>query len=92
MLFRSSLLDWTKGKKIRDLTRLDKEERVNFSELMNLIASLCLEDYFSEQYPEYPVFSIRITQDNLAQAAQEALRCIASKKRSKQANSVLDAL
>lgn len=87
-----SLLDWTKGKKIRDLTRLDKEERVNFSELMNLIASLCLEDYFSEQYPEYPVFSIRITQDNLAQAAQEALRCIASKKRSKQANSVLDAL
>ncbi|MCK5524979.1 MAG: hypothetical protein KAI83_17770 [Thiomargarita sp.] len=86
------LLDWAKDKTIRDLTRLDREERVNFRELMNITASLCLEDYFSEQAPEYPVFSILITQDNLTQAASEALRGIVTQKPSKQANSVLDAL
>jgi len=87
-----SLLDWTKGQKVRQLLKLDQDERVNFLELFNLIASLCLESNFSEQAPEYPVFPILITQDNLIQAVQETLRNLASHKRSKQANSVLEAL
>ncbi|MDM8560893.1 DUF6079 family protein [Candidatus Parabeggiatoa sp. HSG14] len=87
-----ALLDWTKGKSVRDKGGLDKEERINFRELIELIASICLEDYFYEQAPEYPLFPILITGDNLLQAAQEALRGIASKKRTKQANSILDAL
>jgi len=86
------LLDWTKGKNIREMAGLGMDARFNFRELLELVASLCLENYFYEIAPAYPVFSTLITGDNLSQAAQEALHGIASKKRSKQANSILDAL
>jgi hypothetical protein len=87
-----ALLNWTKGNNVRDLAGLAQDERINFSEITNLVASLCLEKYFSKITPNYPVFPILITRYNRNQAAEEALRGIASEKRSKQANGVLDAL
>jgi len=88
------LLDWTKSQNIRELAGLGKEERINFRELIELVASICLEQTFTDKSPEYPVFSRLITGDNLAQAAQEAIRGLlaAPNKRSKQANTILDAL
>ncbi len=88
------LLDWTIGQNIRELAGLGEEERIHFRKLIELIASLCLEKTFTETSPEYPRFSTLITADNLAPAAQEAIRClaVASNKRSKQANNMLDAL
>jgi predicted ATPase len=86
------LLDWTKGKNVREMAGLGTDARFNFRELIELVASICLESYFYEMAPEYPVFTTLITSENLSQAAQDALRGIASKKRSKQANSILDAL
>ena len=47
---------------------------------------------FQEQAPEYPSFSVLITGDNRAQAAQDAMRAIAGQSRTKQATAVLDAL
>jgi len=83
------LLDWVKGK----MVGLGMGARLNFRELIELVASVCLENSFSGMAPEYPVFSILITGENLNQAAQEAIHGIASSnKRSKQANSILDAL
>ena len=64
----------------------------NFRDLIDLVADICLEPYFSELTPDYPVFSILISHENLAQTAQEALRCIARKTRSQQARSLFDAL
>jgi len=87
-----SPLDWTKGQKIRDLARMNKEERLNFRELVELVASVCLENTFYDKTPDYPVFSLLITSETRFQSAQEALRSLASSKRTKSANSILDAL
>jgi len=64
----------------------------NFRDLIDLVADVCLEQYFSELAPEYPIFSILISYENLAQTAQEALRGIANQKRSQQAQEILAAL
>jgi Cdc6-like AAA superfamily ATPase len=87
-----SLTEWAKGKSIRDLSGIAPHERINFRDLINTVAGICLSPHFHEQAPEYPFFSVLITGDNRAQAAQDALRTIAGQNRTKQATAVLDAL
>jgi len=60
--------------------------------VVNTIAGICLSPHFENQAPEYPFFSVLITERNRAQAAQDALRAIGGQNRTKQATSVLDAL
>ena len=86
------LPEWAKGKTIRELSGLAPHETINFRDLMNTVAGVCLSTHFQEQAPEYPVFSLLITNANRAQAAQDALRAIAGQNRTKQATAVLDAL
>ena len=87
-----SMTEWAKGRSIRDLSGLSPHEIINFRDLVNTIASVCLSPSFEDQAPEYPVFSVLITGSNRAQAAQDALRAIAGQNRTKQATAVLDAL
>ncbi len=87
-----SLIDWAKGKSIRETSGISSHERINFRDLVNTIAGICLATRFQDQAPEYPLFSVLITGANRAQAAQEALRAIAGQSRTKQSNAVLDAL
>jgi hypothetical protein len=87
-----SLTEWAKGKSIRELSGLASHERINFRDLVNTIAGICLDAHFQDQAPEYPFFSVLITGANRAQAAQDALRAIAGQSRTKQATAVLDAL
>jgi len=88
-----ALTEWAKDKKpIRELSGIDSYERINFRDLVNTIAGVCLGAYFQDQAPEYPFFSVLITGANRAQAAQDALRAIAGQIRTKQATAVLDAL
>jgi len=87
-----SLTDWTKGKSIRELSGIGTSERINFRDLVNTIAGICLETHFQDQAPEHPYFSVLITGQNREQAAQDALRAIAGQNRTKQATAVLDAL
>ncbi|MDH7577640.1 MAG: DUF6079 family protein [Bacillota bacterium] len=86
------LIDWAKGKSIRELSGIALNERINFRDLINTIAGICLGAYFQDQAPEYPCFSVLITGANRVQAAQDALRAIAGQKPTKQATAVLDAL
>lgn len=86
------MLEWAKGKSIRELSGLSPHETINFRDLVNTIAGICLAPNFENQAPEYPFFSILITGNNRAQAAQDALRAIAGQHRTKQATAVLDAL
>jgi len=51
----------------------------NFRDLIDLVADICLENFFSELAPDYPVFPILISHENLPQLAQEALRSIANR-------------
>ncbi len=87
-----SLTEWAKGKSIRELSGIGSHERINFRDLVNTIAGICLGPHFQEQSPEYPFFSVLITGANRAQAAQDGLRAIAGQNRTKQATAVLDAL
>jgi len=87
-----SLTEWAKGKSVRELSGIGSHERINFRDLVNTIAGICLEARFQDQAPEYPFFSVLITGTSRSQAAQDALRAIAGQARSKQATAVLDAL
>lgn len=87
-----SMTEWAKGKSIRDLSGLSPYETINFRDLINTIAGICLAPNFENQAPGYPFFSVLITGSNRAQAAQDALRAIAGQHRTKQATAVLDAL
>jgi len=109
-----SLTEWAKGlpattgaaqagKSIRELSGIGSHERINFRDLVNTIAGICLSAHFAEQAPDYPFFSVLITSANRKQAAKDALRAIAnisarplgpqsSSPITKQATAVLDAL
>ncbi len=87
-----SLTEWAKGKSIRELSGIGSHERINFRDLVNTVAGICLGANFQDQAPEYPFFSVLITGTNRAQAAQDALRAIAGQNRTRQATAVLDAL
>jgi hypothetical protein len=64
----------------------------NFRDLIELVADACLERYFSELAPEYPVFPVLVSHDNLIALAQEAMRTLANPNRSKPARGLLAAL
>jgi hypothetical protein len=87
-----TLTEWAKGKSIRELLGIGSHERINFRDLVNTTAGICLGTKFQDQAPEYPFFSVLITGANRAQAAQDALRAIAGQNRTKQGAAVLDAL
>jgi succinate dehydrogenase flavin-adding protein (antitoxin of CptAB toxin-antitoxin module) len=88
------IMNWAKasGKSLRDITGLAPHETINFRDLINTVASICLSPHFAEQAPDYPSFSVLITGSNRGQAAQDALRAIAGLNRTRQASAVLDAL
>ncbi len=87
-----SLIEWAKDKSIRALSGIALHERINFRDLINTIAGICLDTHFQDQAPEHPRFSVLITGTSRTQAAQDALRAIAGQNRTKQATAVLDAL
>jgi len=87
-----SITEWAKGKSIRELSGIASNERINFRDLVNTIAGVCLGPHFHDKAPGYPFFSVYITRKIRESAAQEALRVIAGQKLTKQAIAVLDAL
>jgi hypothetical protein len=86
------MMEWVKGISIRELIGMGPQETINFRDLVNTVAAVCLAPHFADQAPQYPKFSIKITKSNRTQAAQDALRAIAGQNRTKQATAMLDAL
>jgi predicted ATPase len=87
-----SLTEWAKGKSNQKFFGNGSHEPINFRDLVNTTAGICLGTKFQDQAPEYPFFSVLITGANRAQAARDALRAIAGQNRTNQATAVLDAL
>ena len=88
-----ALLAWAKGgPSVRGLAGTPGDQRINFRDMVNTVASICLAPHFADQAPEYPAFSLHITTSSRPQAAQDALRAIAGQHRTQQATAVLDAL
>lgn len=87
-----SFQEWAKGKSVREQSGIGNHERINFRDLVNTLASICLESHFEDQASDYPRFSVLIMKDTREQAAQDALLSIVSQNRTRQATAVLDAL
>lgn len=87
-----TLQDWTKGVSIRDKLRLGADERANFRDVVNVISGLALKQHFADIAPEYPVFSMLVTETNRKQLIGSALKALAGGTRTKDANAILDAL
>ena len=86
------ITEWTKGKSLRQISGIGNDETINFRDLVNTVAGICLAPHFENQAPDYPAFEILVTGASRRQTAQEALRAITGAHRSRQAIAVLDAL
>lgn len=83
--------EWGKDKPIRDLAGIGANETINFRDYINTIAALCFAPYFEEKAPEYPHFSVKITQKNLILAVQEAINAVATQTFSRHSRAILEA-
>ncbi|MBF0155319.1 MAG: hypothetical protein HQL64_16405 [Magnetococcales bacterium] len=89
---RKILRDWAKGHSLRELSGIGASDRINFRDMINIMSGTLLATHFKDQAPDYPHFSLLVTSANRKQAAQDALRGIATGNRTRQATAVLDAL
>ncbi len=60
-----------------------------FKETMDLVASICLDGYFTAKYPEMPCFKINITERNQAEIIRAGIDRFAGRK-NQSANALLD--
>jgi len=89
---RKPMMELVKGQSLRDRAGLGKDERINFRDMINTIAGICLAPHFETLAPDYPVFSVLVTSKNREQYTQDAIRVISGGNPTKQATAVLDAL
>src|SRR5690606_15184025 len=87
-----TLQEWAKGVSMRDKLRLGPDERANFRDIVNVTAGLALGTHFADLAPEYPTFSVLVTESNRKQLITNALRALAGGTRTKDAIGILDAL
>ena len=77
---------------LRDRARLGPDERINFRDVVNIVSGLALGQRFADISPEYPTFSVLVTEANRKQLVGNALRTLTGGTRTKDALAVLDAL
>ncbi|MBU2804262.1 ATP-binding protein [Acidithiobacillus ferridurans] len=87
-----TLQDWSKGVSLRNRARLGPDERINFRDVVNIVSGLALGQRFADISPEYPTFSVLVTEANRKQLVGNALRLLAGGTRTKDAAAILDAL
>ena len=89
---RKQMMKWVEGQSIRDRAGLGANERINFRDMINTLAGICLAPHFETLAPDYPTFSVLVTGRNREQYAKDAIRVISGGNPTKQATAVLDAL
>ena len=87
-----TLQDWSKGVSLRDKARLGPDERINFRDVVNIVSGLALNPQFAETSPEYPSFSMLVTETNRKQLIGNTFKALAGGTRTKDATAILDAL
>ena len=87
-----TLQEWAKGVSMRDKLRLGPDERANFRDIVNVTAGLALGNHFADLAPEYPTFSVLVTESNRKQLITNAMKALAGGTRTKDAIAILDAL
>lgn len=89
---KKPMMEWVKGQALRDRAGLRANERINFRDMINTISGICLSGHFEELAPDYPEFSVLITDRNREQYAKDCLRVISGGNPTKQATAAMDAL
>ena len=84
------LVDWTKS--ARRVAGIGSNEVLDFKGWVNAVAGHCLSPHFEDQAPQYPRFSVLVTDKSREQAARDAVQVVAGKRSTVQATAVLDAL
>ena len=79
------MLEWTKAGATTSIAQ-------SFREHADHVSSFCLSPHFDELTPEYPKFSILVTDSNRREYASEALRWIKGGQKTRQGTAILDAL
>jgi hypothetical protein len=87
-----TLQEWAQGVSMRDKLRLGPDERANFRDIVNVTSGLALGTHFADLAPEYPTFSVLVTESNRKQLITNALKALAGGTRTKDAIAILDAL
>ena len=87
-----TLQEWAKGVSIRDKLRLGPDERANFRDIINVTSGLALGTHFGDLAPEYPTFSVLVTEANRKQLIANTLKALAGGTRTKDAIAILDAM
>ena len=87
-----TLREWAKGISLRDRARLGPDERINFRDVVNVIAGIALSNRFSDISPEYPTFAALVTESNRSKIIGNALGVLTGSNRTKDAVMVLDGL
>ncbi len=83
---------WVSEISLRDRARLGPEDRIKFRDVVNVVSGIALARRFAEVAPEYPTFSMLVTEENRKQVIESALRALASGQITRDAASVLDGL
>jgi hypothetical protein len=68
---KHQIIETLKGRYSRDFT---------FKDTIDLVASICFDEYFVEKYPDYPVMKTKITRRNMADNARAAFDYFAGRK------------
>lgn len=84
-----TVAEWAKSGQI---SISSSSSRMDVRDLVNQVSSICLANGFKEDAPDYPIFSVSITNKSRPQAAQDAIRWIRGVTKTQQAAAVLDAL
>ncbi len=86
------LQDWLQGINLRDKAHLSQDDRVNFRDVVNVVAGLTLGRNFADLAPAYPTFPYLVTELNRKQLVITALRWLSGGPRTREATALLDAL
>lgn len=65
-----SIIEVLHGRKIADR---------NFKEIVDMVSSVILNDYFNNKYPKYPKFQVKVTERNLREVVGRGLDYVAGK-------------
>lgn len=68
---KNQIIEILKGQYNRDYS---------FKDSIDLVASICFDEYFGEKYPDYPVMKTKITRRNMADNARAAFDHFAGRK------------
>lgn len=68
------------SKQLMQITHGKSRNISNFKEVIDLAASICLDEYFISVYPQFPIMKSKVTQSNQADVIQRAIKCFAGQR------------